>query len=177
MNALDFKRAASPAALRAAFLGGVLFSVSGRVAPGAGVSPEPGLSSVRQVRDVPPEQAARGYPVRLRGVVTFCDAQTDLGMFVQDATAGIYIKLGAGTNFNAGDEVEDRSAPAGPGITFRLVNAGQLRVDWPGRFAQAGAGQLRANGQRQRGQPMGGSHGVSFARSFRATRGTRGWIC
>lgn len=130
MNALDFKRAASPAALRAAFLGGVLFSVSGRVAPGAGVSPEPGLSSVRQVRDVPPEQAARGYPVRLRGVVTFCDAQTDLGMFLQDATAGIYIKLRAGTNFNAGDEIEVIGT-SGAGDYVPLVNAVAIR--WIGR--------------------------------------------
>ena len=65
------------------------------------------LTSVRQVREVTPEQAAKGFPVRLRGVVTFCEANYDMGMFIHDPSGGIYVKLGEGTNqFRMGDEVE-----------------------------------------------------------------------
>ncbi len=68
---------------------------------------QPALTSVRQIREVSPIQAAKGYPLRLRGVITFCDATNDLGMFINDATGGIFVKLGDGTNrFSAGDQVE-----------------------------------------------------------------------
>jgi signal transduction histidine kinase len=126
MNALDFKRAASPAALRAAFLGGLVFSVFGRAATSTGASPLPTLTSVRQARSVPPEQAATGYPVRLRGVLTFCDSKSDWGMFLKDDTAGIFVKLGPGTNFDAGDEVEVNGV-SGAGDFVPLVVAGTIK--------------------------------------------------
>ena len=126
MNALDFKRAASPAALRAAFLGGLVFSASGSQVTDTGTPALPTLTSVRQARSVPPEQAAAGYPVRLRGVVTFCDGKSDLGMFLQDDTAGIYIKLGPGTNFEAGDEIEVIGT-SGAGDFVPLVVAGTIK--------------------------------------------------
>jgi signal transduction histidine kinase len=106
MNSFDFRNASSPAALQAALLGGLLFSISGRAAPETVAARLPLLTSVRQVREISPSQADQGYPVRLRGVVTFCNAKADVGLFLQDATAGIYVKLGEGTNVNAGDEVE-----------------------------------------------------------------------
>ena len=66
----------------------------------------PLLTSVRQVRELCPEQADRGYPVRLRGVLTFNDWYVS---FVQDAGGGIYVR-----NFDltepAGTEVEGFSA-------------------------------------------------------------------
>jgi signal transduction histidine kinase/CheY-like chemotaxis protein len=50
----------------------------------------PLLTSIRQVRELPPEKAKRGYPIRVHAVVTYCDiSQNDL--FVQDGTAGIYV--------------------------------------------------------------------------------------
>jgi signal transduction histidine kinase len=85
----------------------LVFSVCAQNASAQKLPSQPPLMSVRQLREVSPEQAARSFPVRLRGVVTFCDARADLGMFIHDATGGIYVKLGAGTNnFEAGDEVE-----------------------------------------------------------------------
>jgi signal transduction histidine kinase len=73
----------------------------------ASAAPElPLLTSVRQVREMSPEQAAQGDRVHLRGVVTFYDAKDNVGLFLQDATAGIFVKWGEGTNVNAGDEVE-----------------------------------------------------------------------
>ncbi len=46
------------------------------------------LTTVQQVNKLSPEEAARGYPVRLQGVLTFHD--WDLSFF-QDATGAIYL--------------------------------------------------------------------------------------
>src|ERR1035437_894967 len=50
----------------------------------------PELQTAEQVRQLTPEQAARHYPVRLRGVLTFFD-QVQFYRFFQDDTAGIYL--------------------------------------------------------------------------------------
>jgi signal transduction histidine kinase len=97
----------------------------------------PNLTSVRQVREISPEQAAQGYPVHLRGVVTFCNAWADVGMFVQDATAGIYVKLGEGTNLHAGDVVEIEG-PTAPGDYVPMVLAQRLHVLGPAPLPPAG---------------------------------------
>lgn len=49
------------------------------------------LQTASEIRSLTPEQAAKGLPVRLRGVATFWD-QGLYSRFVQDATAGIYIQ-------------------------------------------------------------------------------------
>lgn len=85
------------------------------------------LTTVRQVRQVPPEMAAHGCPVRLRGVVTFCDARYDVGLFLQDASAGIYVKLGDGTNFQPGDELEVEGVTAA-GDFVPLVMPRQIKI-------------------------------------------------
>jgi signal transduction histidine kinase len=87
----------------------------------------PRLTSVRQVREISPEQAAQGYPARMRGVVTFCDAKADVGFFLQDGPTGIYVKLGEGTNVNAGDEVEIEG-PTQPGDYVPMVLAERVRL-------------------------------------------------
>jgi two-component system sensor histidine kinase/response regulator len=46
------------------------------------------FTRAEQVRELSPEDANRGYPVRLRGVVTFVDAY---GLFVQDSSAGVAV--------------------------------------------------------------------------------------
>jgi signal transduction histidine kinase len=108
----------------------VLFLIERRTA----AAPIPAaLSPVRQLRDVSPEQAAKRLPVRLRGVVTFCDSRVDLGLFVHDSTGSIYVKLGEGTNnINTGDilEIEGRS---GAGDFVPVVNS--ERVTLLGRSA------------------------------------------
>jgi signal transduction histidine kinase len=88
----------------------------------------PTLTSVRQVREESPEHAAKHFPAHLRGVVTFCDATYDLGMFIHDATGGIYVKLGEGTNkFRAGDEVEI-AGRSGPGDYVPVVLVARVNV-------------------------------------------------
>jgi signal transduction histidine kinase/DNA-binding response OmpR family regulator len=57
----------------------------------------PLLQTVREVRQLTPEQAARGYPVRLHAVVTsFMHKDNPPALFVQDATGGIYVALAPG---------------------------------------------------------------------------------
>lgn len=48
------------------------------------------LTEARQVLNLEPAEANRGYPVRLRAVVTCFDPRTQL-FFVQDESAGIYV--------------------------------------------------------------------------------------
>ena len=50
----------------------------------------PTLNSARQVRELTPAQATRGYPVHLQAVVTYHDFQHHY-FYAQDATAGIYL--------------------------------------------------------------------------------------
>lgn len=49
----------------------------------------PTLTTVREVRQLTPEEAARGYPVKLRGVITYCAKGRPL-RFLQDETGGTY---------------------------------------------------------------------------------------
>src|SRR5208282_4877828 len=72
-------------------LTGLLFFLTVPRLAGQGAS-LPELQTAQQVRQLTPEQAARHYPVRLRGVVTFYD-QNQFFRFVQDDTAGIYFQL------------------------------------------------------------------------------------
>lgn len=107
-------------------LPGLVLSVTARRAAAA---PDPvPLSPFRQLREVSPEQAAKRLPVRLRGVITFCDARVDLGLFVHDSTGSIYVKLGEGTNnINAGDEVEIEGRSAA-GDFVPMVNAERVTI-------------------------------------------------
>ena len=50
----------------------------------------PLLTLIRQVRELTPEEAARGYPARIRGVATYCDERTGQ-LFIQDDTGAIYV--------------------------------------------------------------------------------------
>ncbi|HKX00191.1 MAG TPA: response regulator [Bryobacteraceae bacterium] len=54
----------------------------------------PLLTGIAQVRSLSPEEARRGYPVRLRAVVTYFDSSN---MFVQDPTGAIWVEWPAGT--------------------------------------------------------------------------------
>src|SRR5690242_3698764 len=54
------------------------------------------LRTASAVRHLTPEQAAQKLPVRLRAVVTFFD-ETLYSRFVQDETAGIYLRESTNT--------------------------------------------------------------------------------
>jgi diguanylate cyclase (GGDEF)-like protein len=56
----------------------------------------PLLTTARQVHDLSPDQASLGYPVRLRGVVTFYDAYQEghRALFIADRTGEVFIAPG-----------------------------------------------------------------------------------
>ncbi|HWI58502.1 MAG TPA: ATP-binding protein [Bacillota bacterium] len=88
------------------------------------------LTEVIQVRDLAPQEAARGYPVRVTGVITFCDEASNL-TFVQDDSAGIYLNHtqleGAETaQFRHGQKVEVVGF-SGPGDYAPVILATQVR--------------------------------------------------
>jgi PAS domain S-box-containing protein len=51
----------------------------------------PLLTRVEQIRKLTPDEAARGYPVRVQGVVTYHNPQLG-NLYVQDSTGGIYVE-------------------------------------------------------------------------------------
>ena len=61
----------------------------------------PTLTTVRQVTELSPEEAARGYPVQLHGVLTFHDWAVS---FLQDPTGAIYF-YSRDSNAHVGEEV------------------------------------------------------------------------
>lgn len=65
------------------------------------------LTNAQQVREMDPKTAAENIPVRMFGVVTYYDAPL-FNLFVQDATAGIFVLVAPDihTNITAGQEIE-----------------------------------------------------------------------
>jgi signal transduction histidine kinase len=108
--------------------GPVLFMLlSSLVFAHAGQTTElPVLIHVRQVRDLSVDQTDQRHPVCLRGVVTFCNMNADEGLFLQDDTGGVYVKLPGQTNFMAGDALEVRGI-ADPGYYMPIVIAEHVR--------------------------------------------------
>ncbi len=81
----------------------------------------PQLTTVQQVRQLSPEEAARGYPVKLRGVITFM-AQGQSFRFLQDETGGTY--------FSNPYPRPDEEIGLAPGTLVEVEG-----VTVPGRFA------------------------------------------
>jgi PAS domain S-box-containing protein len=93
----------------------------------------PTLTTVAQVRGLSPEEAQRGYPVRLNAVVTYTESRRSQ-FFVQDATAGIYVSAWRHLfEIPAGQQVEivGRSEP---GLFAPIVDLPHVRVLGPGPF-------------------------------------------
>jgi signal transduction histidine kinase len=96
----------------------------------------PTLKHAEEVRRLSPEEAAKGYPVRIRGVVTMDAPAPDF--FVQDATAGIYTEGSATPRFThrLGDLVEVEGI-TGPGKFAPVIREQKLRVLGAGVLPQA----------------------------------------
>jgi signal transduction histidine kinase len=91
----------------------------------------PILTRSEQIRELSAEQASRGYPVHLRGVVTFVD---DFALFAQDSSAGIaVIAPGLAHVLSAGQLIDIEGttecpdfAPQVTGARVRAVGTGQM---------------------------------------------------
>ncbi|MDQ5836550.1 MAG: ATP-binding protein, partial [Acidobacteriota bacterium] len=74
----------------------------------------PTLTRVEEFGKLPREELKRGYPVRLRGVITYYDPSWNL-LFIQDETGGLYVApQGLPESLHAGQLVELEGA-SGPG--------------------------------------------------------------
>ncbi len=94
-------------------------------------APQP-IGRASEIRALTAKEAARGYPVRLRGVVTYYDrAAPDL--FVQDETAGIYVACDQPPAVERGQLVEVTGI-TGPGDFAPVVLHPQVRVLGPGKL-------------------------------------------
>ena len=84
----------------------------------------PLLHTVREVRQLTPEQAARGYPVRLHAVVT-CSMHRDIppALFIQDATGGIYVAVTHGNGPFKPGQVVTVEGISDPGSAPMVKNA------------------------------------------------------
>ena len=73
----------------------------------------PVLTTIREVRELPSEQARLGYPIHIRAVVTYANRPNG-DLFVQDSTAGIFVNEGQLTvDFHSGQflEIDGISGP------------------------------------------------------------------
>ena len=81
----------------------------------------PVLTRAQQVRQLPANQANRGYPVRLHGVVTFVD---DFALFVQDSSAGIaVIAPGLAHTVQAGQLIDLEGTTECPDFAPQITHA------------------------------------------------------
>ena len=109
----------------------------------------PVLTRAEQIRQMDPEEAARGYPVKIRGVVT--DDVPAPDFFVQDGTAGIYVEGSLSATFvhHWGDLVEVEGV-TGPGKFAPVIREQKTEVVGKGTlpssriypFSEVAAGQL-----------------------------------
>ena len=99
----------------------------------SGRSDQP-LSTAQSVKQLTPVEAARSYPVKLRGVVNKYEPSYG-ALFIQDATAGIYVSLASDTKqeFPVGSLVEV-SGRTDPGDFAPTVADATATVLGPGRM-------------------------------------------
>ena len=92
----------------------------------------PTLTKAHDAHSLTPDQAARGYPVHLRGVVTYYDPYIDPlhpTVWVSDSSGGIYVELPSvpAVPFKAGDLVELTDISDAGGYA-PIIHASEMRV-------------------------------------------------
>jgi signal transduction histidine kinase/DNA-binding response OmpR family regulator len=80
----------------------------------------PLLTTAKQILDLTPEEAERGYPVRIRGAITYWYARSNK-MVIQDSTAGISMVISQiQSSVTPGQQVEVEGFTK-PGESFNMV--------------------------------------------------------
>jgi signal transduction histidine kinase len=105
----------------------LVHALGGKVWAQPPAKPLPILKHAEQIRRLSPEQAALGYPVRVRGVITMDAPAPDF--FIQDATAGIYAEGSVSPKYAhlLGQLVEIEGI-TGPGKFAPVIREQRLRV-------------------------------------------------
>src|SRR5580692_12932032 len=114
----------------------MVHALSGSVWAQPAAKPLPILTHAEQIRRLTPEQAALGYPVRVRGVITMDAPAPDF--FIQDATAGIFAEGSVSPKYPhlLGQLVEIEGI-TGPGKFAPVIREQSLRVLGKGVLPQA----------------------------------------
>lgn len=125
-----------------------MLALSGTVWSQQNAHPLPLLTQASQIRQLSPEQAAQGYPVQIRGVIT--DDVPSPDFFVQDASAGIYVEGSQSPKFDHhfGDSIELEGV-TGPGkyapvireLKIRVIGKGNLPATTIYPFGELAGGQ------------------------------------
>ena len=91
-------------------------------------NPSTCLTNVQQVRELDPETAGENLPVRISGVVTYYDA-TLFNLFIQDATAGIFVLVphGMSPNIAVGEKIDVEGASS-KGDYAPIIKASAIHV-------------------------------------------------
>ena len=108
----------------------------------------PVLTSIAQIRQLTPEQAALGYPVRLRALVTFHNQHRDC--FLMDGTEGVFLaRKHSESTLKPGQfvEVEGSTAPGdyAPLVKeqrVQILGAREMPAAVPASFDQLASGQM-----------------------------------
>ena len=112
------------------------------------------LNTAEEVRRLSPEEAARHYPVHLRGVVTVFD-QTKFARVVQDGTAGIYLGDPGNLPLLKAGEIVEIDGVSYPGEYAPILQPGEIRIVGESPLPQPKTVTFDSPiGQRQGGQPV-----------------------
>jgi signal transduction histidine kinase len=144
-------------AVSAVLLLGVLgVEAQGQLPPPA--KPLPTLTHVNQIRGLSAEQAALGYPVLIRGVITMDAPAPDF--FVQDATAGIFVEGSVSPKYShLLSQFVEIEGVTGPGkfapvireVKFRVLSKGVLPKPQRFPFSEIANGQQDSQWAQVRG--------------------------
>jgi len=106
--------------------------------PAASESSLPLLTQAEQIRELPRERAALGYPVHLQAVVTYYDPDAEVpDLYIQDSTAGIRVETSeTKLSLRPGQLVEVRGVSSAPDFVPDIQKAlvrilGEARVPPP----------------------------------------------
>jgi signal transduction histidine kinase len=89
----------------------------------------PELRQIAQIRNLPANEAARGYPVNIRGVLTYADPDS-FDLFIQDSSGGIFVAVNREKfeSIPAALQLVEITGYTGPGDYAPVIEAEQLRV-------------------------------------------------
>jgi signal transduction histidine kinase len=109
-----------------------------RVAGDSGTNGLPVLSTVEQIQWLAREQAQRGFPVKIRGVITCVASRLYQGFVLQDATRGVYVAYPGESNPASPrlGEVWEIEGVTGPGEFAPLVQARTMTCVGEGRLPE-----------------------------------------
>jgi hypothetical protein len=93
----------------------------------AGLSRSGFLATVKQVRNLTSEEASQSCPVRIKGVVTFCDTRSFM-LFVQDSTGGVFVNCSPAHPAVRPGQMVEIEGTTNPGHFAPYIEAREVRV-------------------------------------------------